>query len=49
MYVLISSTLCRIMDIERLGGVVSQGLIGYATVGVNMTARYQELDPKYPQ
>ena len=27
-------------EIERLGGVLQQGLIGYATVGVNMSASY---------
>lgn len=32
----------RTMDIELLGGVTSQGLIGYATVGVNMSASYPQ-------
>lgn len=28
-------------DIEKLGGVVTDGLIGYVTVGVNMSASYE--------
>lgn len=28
-------------DIEFLGGVLQQGLIGYVTMGVNMSASYE--------
>lgn len=28
-------------DIELLGGVVTQGLVGYITMGVNMSASYE--------
>lgn len=28
-------------DIQPLGGVLQQGLIGYVTVGVNMSASYE--------
>lgn len=31
----------RTFDIEPLGGVLSQGLIGYITMGVNMSANYE--------
>lgn len=30
-----------LFDIQPLGGVLQQGLIGYVTMGVNMSANYE--------